>query len=176
MNTADFKGTTVLITGASSGIGAAFAHYLASLGANLILTARSEGNLNQIADDLKKKYAILVHIFPADLSDTDAPQQIFDQVKAAGLTVDALINNAGFGKWAHFLAVDIETYQRYVICEHKCVGSLNLPVHPKHAYTRQGRCNQCGVNGCFSACSLHSCLQCIQIVCPQFYRGTLGRI
>lgn len=112
MNTANFKGTTVLITGASSGIGAAFAHYLASLGANLILTARSEGKLNQIADDLKKKYATLVHIFPADLSNTDAPQQIFDQAKSAGLTVDVLINNAGFGKWAHFLAEDIETYQR----------------------------------------------------------------
>jgi hypothetical protein len=112
MNTADFKGTTVLITGASSGIGAAFADYLASLGAKLILTARSEDKLKQIAEDLKHKYAVSVHIFPADLSNSVAPQQIFDQVKAAGLIVEVLINNAGFGKWAYFHAEDIETYQQ----------------------------------------------------------------
>ena len=111
MNTTDFKGMTVLITGASSGIGAAFADYLASLGVKLILTARSEEKLRQIADELKQKYAVTVQLFPADLRNIDAPQQIFDQVKAAGLTVDVLINNAGFGKWAHFLAENIETYQ-----------------------------------------------------------------
>ena len=112
MNTADFKGATVLITGASSGIGAAFAQYLAILGANLILTARSEGKLRQIANELKQKYAVTVHVFPADLGEADAPQNIFDLVKAAGLSVDVLINNAGFGKWAYFHAEDMETYQQ----------------------------------------------------------------
>lgn len=112
MNTADFKGSAILITGASSGIGAAFAQYLASLGANLILTARSEDKLRQIADEIKQKYAVTVHVFPADLGNTAAPRQIYDQVKAAGLNVDVLINNAGFGKWAHFLAEEIESYQQ----------------------------------------------------------------
>jgi hypothetical protein len=112
MNANEFKGSTVLITGASFGIGEAFAKYLASLGANLVLTARSADKLRQIADELKQKYAVSVHVFPADLSNDKAPQQIYDQVNAAGLSVDVLINNAGFGKWAYFHAVDIETYQQ----------------------------------------------------------------
>ena len=112
MSNAKFKGDTVLITGASSGIGAAFAYYMASLGANLILTARSEDKLKQIAGELENKYAAIVHVFPADLRNADAPQQIFGQVEAAGLFVDVLINNAGFGKWANFLAEDIELYQQ----------------------------------------------------------------
>ena len=112
MNTVNFKGRTVLITGASFGIGEAFAYYLASLGANLVLTARSIDKLKQIADELKQKHAIAVHVIPADLSNNNAPQQIYDQVKASGLRVDVLINNAGFGKWAYFHAVDLETYQK----------------------------------------------------------------
>lgn len=112
MNTADFKDKTVLITGASYGIGEAFAYYLASLGANLVLTARSADKLKQIAEKLKHKHAVSVHIFPADLSNNAAPQQMYDQVKAAGLNIDVLINNAGFGKWAYFHAEDIETYQQ----------------------------------------------------------------
>lgn len=112
MNTVDFKGRTVLITGASFGIGEAFAYYLASLGANLVLTARSVDKLKQIADELKRKHAIAVHVIPADLSNNNAPQQIYDQVMAAELRVDVLINNAGFGKWAYFHAVDLETYQQ----------------------------------------------------------------
>lgn len=112
MNTSDFQGSTVLITGASFGIGEAFAYYLASLGANLVLTARSADKLRQLADELKLKYAISVHVFPADLSENVAPQQIFDQIKTAGINVDVLINNAGFGRWAYFHTVNIETYQQ----------------------------------------------------------------
>ena len=63
-----FKGVTVLITGASSGIGEAFARNLASRGANLILTARSEDKLRQIANELSEKHSIEVYVFPGDLS------------------------------------------------------------------------------------------------------------
>lgn len=112
MSKADFKGTTVLITGASSGIGEAFAYNLASRGANLILTARSVAKLEQIADDLKKQYSTSIQVFPADLGSLDAPQQLFEEIQANGSVVDVLINNAGFGKWAHFLAEEIDTYQR----------------------------------------------------------------
>ncbi len=68
MNSTDFKGATVLITGASSGIGEAFAHSLAKREANLILTARSQDKLSEIADELKARYRISVHVFPVDLS------------------------------------------------------------------------------------------------------------
>lgn len=112
MNTKVFEDATVLVTGASSGIGEAFARKLAEKGAKLILTARSEAKLARIADDLREKYQITVQVFPADLSMPDAPRQLFERIKASGLDVDILINNAGFGKWAHFLAEDIDTYRR----------------------------------------------------------------
>ncbi|MCZ6679305.1 MAG: SDR family oxidoreductase, partial [Candidatus Poribacteria bacterium] len=106
-----FKGATVLITGASSGIGEAFARNLANRGANLILTARSGDKLRQIAGELSEKHAIDAHVFPGDLSRPDMPQRLFIQIQFAGLPVDVLINNAGFGKWGHFLDVNYQRYQ-----------------------------------------------------------------
>ena len=106
-----FRGATVLVTGASSGIGEAFARTLASRGANLILTARSEDKLRQIAKELSEKHAIQVNVFPGDLSCPDMPQQLWTQVQSASLSVDVLINNAGFGKCGDFLAYDYQSYQ-----------------------------------------------------------------
>ncbi|MHB9119610.1 MAG: SDR family NAD(P)-dependent oxidoreductase [Burkholderiales bacterium] len=112
MSTNVFEGATVLITGASSGIGEAFAHNLAKRGANLILTARSKDKLDGIADELRGKYRISVHVFPEDLILPHAPQQLFERIKTSGLSVDVLINNAGFGKWAHFLGESLGTYDQ----------------------------------------------------------------
>lgn len=121
-----FKGDTVLITGASSGIGEAFAYNLANRGANLILTARSHDKLREIAADLMHKHEISVHTFTADLTQSDAPQRLIERIKEAGLTVDHLINNAGFGKWAHFLAEDLNTYEQML--------SLNISALVKLTY------------------------------------------
>lgn len=112
MNTNIFEGSTVLITGASSGIGEAFARSLAKKGANLILTARSEDKLVLLASTLSEKYQISAHVFPADLTLPGAPQQLFESIKANGLPIDVLINNAGFGKWAHFLGESLNTYDQ----------------------------------------------------------------
>ena len=71
-----FKGATVLVTGASSGIGEAFAHNLARRGADLILTARSEDKLHQIAKALAEKHAIQVDVFPGDLSQSGYPATV----------------------------------------------------------------------------------------------------
>ncbi len=106
-----FKGATILVTGASSGIGEAFACALAKRGANLILTARSEDKLRQIAGALSEKHAIQVNVFPGDLSRPDMPQRLWAQVQSASLSVDVLINNAGFGKCGHFLGHDYQNYQ-----------------------------------------------------------------
>lgn len=107
-----FEGTTILVTGASSGIGEAFARNLAKRGANLILAARSEDKLSRVAEELREKYRISVHVFPVDLILPDAPQQLFERIKASGLSVDVLVNNAGFGKWAHFLGERWDTYEQ----------------------------------------------------------------
>ena len=106
-----FKGATVLVTGASSGIGEAFACNLANREANLILAARSEDKLRQIAEELTEKHTIQVHVFPGDLSQPDMPQQLWGEVQSASLSVDVLINNAGFGKCGPFLEYDYQSYQ-----------------------------------------------------------------
>ena len=92
---------TALITGASSGIGLDLAHLMASH-FDLIITARNQGELEKIARALETKHGNHVHVVPADLTYPDAPRQIFTEVERRGLTLDILINNAGFGAYGLF--------------------------------------------------------------------------
>ena len=88
---------TALVTGASAGLGEEFARLLAKDHHNLILVARNEQRLQQLADELRQRYEVTVHIFACDLSRPGAAQELYDAVRAADLTIDMLINNAGFG-------------------------------------------------------------------------------
>lgn len=106
------KNKTVLITGASSGIGEAFAYELAKQGANLIITARSKDKLQELANKIHKEYNVQVTVLTGDLLLKETPQKLYDQIKQAGLSVDLLINNAGFGKWVNFLDESIEDYDK----------------------------------------------------------------
>ncbi|MGY4691763.1 SDR family NAD(P)-dependent oxidoreductase [Salibacterium sp. K-3] len=92
-----FSKKTALVTGASSGIGKVFAIELAKKGCNLILVARSENKLKQIANELQKKYFIQAVPLPVDLSSVGAAEKVAREVEILGLTVNILINNAGFG-------------------------------------------------------------------------------
>ncbi len=92
-----WSGRTALITGASSGIGEAFARALASRGADLFLTARSIDRLEAIAEELRRSDGVSVRVIGADLVDPEAPLAIHRAVAASGQQVDLLINNAGFG-------------------------------------------------------------------------------
>ena len=96
---------TVLITGASAGIGAALARVYAAQGWDLILTARREGPLNALADELMATGSA-VTVIPADLADPAAPRALFDAIAQRGLQVDGLINNAGFSRTAGFLLTE----------------------------------------------------------------------
>ena len=86
-----------LITGASSGIGAAFAEVFASRGFDLIVTARREDRLRALATSLEERCGARVHVMPADLADRGAPEALCREIAHRGLIVDALVNNAGFG-------------------------------------------------------------------------------
>jgi len=101
-----YKDKTILITGASSGIGEAFAKRLDKLGANLILTARSEAKLIELASTMHS-----VSVIPGDLSNREFPSKLYDSVKEKDLQVDILINNAGFGFSGLFLESDIKNYK-----------------------------------------------------------------
>ena len=90
---------TALITGASAGIGLAFAQIFAEKGYDLILVARRKDALMQLATSFPKTN---VTVIASDLSVPNAAQEVFDQVKAAQLSVDVLVNNAGFGDYGFF--------------------------------------------------------------------------
>ena len=103
-----FSGKTALVTGASSGLGIDFARELARQGADLLLTARRQDTLEQVAQTIIAKSGVKVRVIPADLSQEDGPDGLYRQVRAAGLQVDVLVNNAGFGLFGDFLQVPWE--------------------------------------------------------------------
>ena len=93
---------TALVTGASSGIGEAFARALASRKTNIILVARSPDKLEKLATELSSTYQVETEVIVRDLTEPAAGQAVFDAILAKGLTVDLLINNAGFGDYGAF--------------------------------------------------------------------------
>lgn len=88
---------TVLVTGASSGIGLELARGFAADQSNLILVARNTAALEALANELRHQHKIEVHVITADLARPETPQQIFAELKGRGAVVDVLVNNAGFG-------------------------------------------------------------------------------
>ncbi len=88
---------TVLITGASSGIGMGLAKLFAADGSDLVLVARREDRLNELAEKLKSEHGIEVHVLPKDLSKKTSPKEIFNHLKKEKIEIDVLVNNAGFG-------------------------------------------------------------------------------
>ena len=92
---ADKPTHTALITGASAGLGAEFARQLAAQGIHLVLVARREQRLQDLATELRDAYGVRVDCIADDLADPDAPGRIAAQVQALGLTITHLVNNAG---------------------------------------------------------------------------------
>jgi hypothetical protein len=100
---------TAVITGASSGIGLDLAHLFARDGHDVILVARSEGKLRELAQTLAAQHGVQAHVVVSDLSKPDAPQALFDELRARRLSVDVLVNNAGYGLAGAFAETDLRT-------------------------------------------------------------------
>jgi short-subunit dehydrogenase len=98
--------STALITGASNGIGLEFAKVFAANKNNLVLVARSEEKLNQLAIELRKDFNITVKVIVADLSKMEQVQQVYNTCKTENLQIDYLVNNAGFGTYGFFVETD----------------------------------------------------------------------
>jgi short-subunit dehydrogenase len=87
-----------LITGASAGIGAAFSHIYAAHGYDVAITARREGRLKSLAEQIRLRHGVEAFVIPADLADPAAPTDILSHIAEQGREVDALVNNAGHGE------------------------------------------------------------------------------
>lgn len=96
-----------LITGASSGIGRELAKLFAADGHDLVLVARRGEELQKLAEELKKRKPISIHIVPLDLGEPSAPQKLFDKLASKQLAIDVLVNNAGFGLLGKFHEADL---------------------------------------------------------------------
>src|SRR5580704_670622 len=104
----NWPGKWALITGASAGIGVAFAEELACGGTKLVLTARRKDRLETLAQRLTATYKVQTEVFAADLAEPSAPEKIFAFTKEKGIEIDLLINNAGFGQYGEFPSVDLQ--------------------------------------------------------------------
>jgi len=114
---------TALVTGASSGIGEAYARKLASFGYNLVLVARREARLHALATEFRQKYGVQAEVLPADLS-TEAGIARVEQRIVGGDDIDFLINNAGYGLVGNFAETPIEQTQALLACH--VLASLRL--------------------------------------------------
>jgi uncharacterized protein len=104
MNNPDYA----LITGASAGIGESFARALAARGKNLVIVARSREKLTNLAQELKTKHGTDVEVASVDLSEPGAPARLVQSLVDCHITIDLLVNNAGFGARGEFWKLPLE--------------------------------------------------------------------
>ena len=106
-----YEGKKALITGASAGIGYALSEELAKRGSEVIITARRKDRLDALAQKIEKAGG-KVGIFAEDLSMPESGKKLYDQIKSAGLNIDILINNAGYGRWGDLTSHERDDYSR----------------------------------------------------------------
>ena len=105
---------TCLVTGASSGIGVAFAEQLAERGYNLVIVARREDRLNDLAERLRSDHGVVVEAVACDLADVAEREKMLAAVASSGRRVDILINNAGYGMSGRWLDLDPDVERQMV--------------------------------------------------------------
>lgn len=119
------KNKTVLITGASNGIGLALARVFARNGYNLVLVARNLEKLKQVKTDLEKEFKVEIRILSKDLAAPNSAQEVFTALQAGQIEIEILVNNAGFAEYGLFSAVPLERH----------LSEINLNVYTLTALT-----------------------------------------
>lgn len=134
----DLRNRTALVTGASSGIGAAFARQLAAEGTNLVLVARRLDRLNELSSELTKKHGVKVAVVDLDLTTSSAPSTLKTKVGKLGMEVDILVNNAGFATSGGFEGEDLTRALNEIDLNVKALVALTHTFIPEMVERRSG--------------------------------------
>lgn len=129
---------TTLITGASSGIGEVFARKLAARGRNVLLVARSEEKLITLCNELGRSNSIRAQYVALDLSTPESAARLFEEAAKRGLSVEMLINNAGFGSMGEFGQLDLARELNMIDLNIKSLVELTYRFLPPMIERRQG--------------------------------------
>jgi short-subunit dehydrogenase len=131
------ESSTALVTGASSGIGAAIAEELASRGQNLTLAARREELLSQLATELHDRHGVRAGVVACNLADASERDRLAAQVTELGLEVEVLVNNAGFGYAGDF--IDADGARQVEMVKLNCEAIVDLTARYLPEMVRRGR-------------------------------------
>ena len=140
---------TALVTGASRGIGEAFARQLAARGQDLVLVARSRDRLEALAGELTERHGAVVHIVIADLARPCAAESVFAETERLGLEIDLLVNNAGFSKAGAFAELPLEVQADMVRLNVNTLVELTRLYLPAMRRRRRGGVINVGSNAAF---------------------------
>ena len=130
---------TALVTGASAGLGSHFARLFAQDGHDLVLVARRQDKLDQVATELRQVYGIHTTVIAADLTDPKASLHLYEEVMRAGIEVEFLVNNAGFGTSGAFVELDLARELDLIELNVKALTHLTGLVLPAMVARRSGR-------------------------------------
>lgn len=133
-----YKDKVALVTGASAGIGKAFATELAAKGCHVILVARSQQKLEALAKELASEYSIRTYSIVQDLSKPDSVEELSEQIRDLGLQVNILINNAGFGTYGRFEEISNEREQEEIRLNIASLVAMNHQFLPEMQRQRDG--------------------------------------
>jgi len=128
-----------LVTGASSGIGEAFADVLAAEGFDVVITARREAKLREVQTRLQDKYGVRVEVIIEDLNEAAAPARLCAALEARGLNIDVLVNNAGYGVPGSYVASGWDVHMRFLQIMVIAVSELTHRLLPGMLARRYGR-------------------------------------
>jgi len=139
MTNREGTGRTALITGASAGIGTELARVFAENGFDVVLTARREDRLRTVAAAIEREFGVKAHVVAADLADPEAPPRLFHELERRNITVDALVNNAGYGVPRSFRKNAWETHAAFLQVLVTAVAHLTHLFEPGMTARRYGR-------------------------------------
>jgi len=128
-----------LVTGASSGIGEAFAEVLAAEGFDIVITARREDRLRAVQSRLQQQYGSRVELIVEDLERPEAPARLCAELEARGLKIDVLVNNAGYGVPGSYLSSSWQVHARFLQIMVTAVAELTYRLLPGMIERRYGR-------------------------------------